>query len=121
MNVAQSTQHMVDTLLKNQGLQYTVDEASKQLSKPLWLFDLNYRFLTVPNSVFPVPEQIADSFQQGTMPLEGIQYIHAEKIPDKLWEDSAPVRYYNNTLQAWLMVLAVRTKNVPVGFLVTCA
>ena len=121
MNVTQSAQHMVDTLLKNQGLQYTADEASKLLNKPLWLFDLNYRFLTVPNAVFPVPELIEDSSRQGTMPLEGIQYIHAEKIPDKLWADSAPVCYYNSTLQVWLMVLAIRTKNVPVGFLVTCA
>ena len=121
MDVAQSIQHMVDILLKDQGLQYTADEAAKLLNKPLWLFDLNYRFLTTPDAVFSVPELIADSFRHGTMPPEGIQYIYTEKIPDKLWADNAPVHYFNNTLQAWLMVIAVRIKHVPVGFLVSCA
>lgn len=118
MDLEQAVFRMIEVMLKDQGIQALTNEASRVLERPLWLTDLNYHFLTNPGAIYPVGEELLDSYRFGMLGKDRLVYLHRKRISEIINQHKGPYVYFDESISSTLAVTAVRVRDVVVAHLV---
>lgn len=120
MKLEQAVFRLVELMMKDSSLQNLVDEASRILERPIWVVDLRYRFLTNPESVFPINARITSTYQEGAIDREDLLYLHQKELIEAVDRNESPYVFYNETLHMKLVGATIRVKGVIVARLASC-
>lgn len=120
MKLEQAVFDLMEVMMQNVGLQGIVDKASRILERPIWVMDLRYRFLTDPESVFPVSKKVAAEYQTGVLGRSSLLLLHQKKLIEEIDCSRRPYIFFDEALGIRMVATPVRVKGIVVARLASC-
>lgn len=106
---------LVNALFSGNGLQYLVDTAAHLFNNPIYVVDLQNKYLAI--STDPVPDNtfFREESESGYISERGIASIRENRLDSKVRKANAPYYYVNELVQTGMLVDAVRIQGIEVG------
>lgn len=106
---------LVNALFSGNGLQYLVDTATQIFGNPVYVVDLQNKYLAMSAGLIPDNAFFNAESQSGYISEQGILSIRANRLDDKIRRSNTAYYYVNELVQKGMLVDAVRIQGIEVG------
>lgn len=106
---------LVNALFSGNGLQYLVDTATRILGNPIYVVDLQHKYLAISAGLIPDNAFFNAESQSGYISEQGIASIRANRLDEKVRKADTAYYYVNELVQKGMLVDAVRIQGIEVG------
>lgn len=104
-----------NALFSGNGLQYLVDTASHLFGNPIYVVDLQNKYLAISAGIVPDNEFFCEESATGYISEKGIQFIRKNRLDDKVRGSDVPYYCTNNLIQQGMMIDAVHIQDIEVA------
>ena len=106
---------LMNAFFSERGLQYLVDTASELFGNPIYIVDLQHKYLAISSGIFPDNEFFAVENMSGYISEEGISYIRKNRIDEKVRKSKLPIYFYNEMIGHGTMISNIKMDGIEVG------
>lgn len=106
---------LVNALFSGNGLQYLVDTATQIFGNPVYVVDLQYKYLAMSAGLIPDHAFFHAESQSGYISEEGIRSIRANRLDEKVRRSNTAYYYVSDVVDKGMLVDAVRIQGIEVG------
>lgn len=106
---------MVNALFSNKGLQYLVDTASKVFGNPVYVVDLQKKYLAISSGVFSDNTFLHAENAAGYISDEGMNFIRSQKLDEKVRNSDSPYYFHNTLCDESMLIDAVLMQEIEVA------
>lgn len=106
---------LVNALFSGNGLQYLVDTAAQIFGNPIYVVDLQHKYLAISAGLIPDNAFFTAESQSGYISEKGIASIRANRLDEKVRKSGTAYYYVNELVQKGMLVDAVRIQGIEVG------
>lgn len=106
---------LVNGLFAGQGLQHLTDVAATVFGNPVYVVDLQHKYLAISSTIsrpnnFWIMEQ-----QSGYISDEGLRLIRENRLDEKVRNNRAPYLFYNSQLDQQMLIDSIRIQGIEIG------
>lgn len=105
----------VDALFSGNGLQHLVDTAAKTFGNPIYVVDLQHKYLAISSGIFPDNSFYSKANESPYIREEGIEYIRRNKIDAKVRKNKLPIYFFNEMVGHGTLISAIHLDGIEVG------
>lgn len=106
---------LMNALYNGKGLQYLVDTASELFANPIYVVDLQYKYLAISSGVFPNNTFYKEQTEAHYISEEGTSYIRKNNIDQKVRESILPLYYFNEIAGHGVLTSVIHIEGIEVG------
>ena len=106
---------LLNALFSGNGLQYLVDTASHLFDNPIYVVDLQNKYLAISAGIVPDNEFFSTESASGYISEAGIQSIRANKLDEKVRQSKAAYYYVNELVNKGMLVDAIHIQGIEIG------
>lgn len=106
---------LLNALFSGNGLQYLVDTASHLFENPIYVVDLQHKYLALSSGIVPDNEFFTEESASGYISESGIRSIRANKLDEKIRQNKTAYYYVNELVDKGMLVDAVHIQGIEVG------
>lgn len=106
---------LMNALFSGKGLQYLVDTASDIFGNPIYVVDLQHKYLAISSGIFPDNAFHSKENQPHYIEEEGIQYIRKNRINEKVRKNKLPIYFFNELVGQGTLISAIQIDGIEVG------
>ena len=106
---------LMNVLFEGKGLQQLVDTAAELFGNPVYVIDLQYKYLAISSGVFPGNTFWSKESESLYIHEEGIRYIRKNHIDEKIRNSKLPIYYFNEIAGYGTLTCAVHIDGIEVG------
>ena len=106
---------LVNALFSGNGREYLVDTAARILGNPIYVVDLQHKYLAISAGLIPDNAFFNAESQSGYISEQGIASIRANRLDEKVRKADTAYYYVNELVQKGMLVDAVRIQGIEVG------
>lgn len=106
---------LVNALFSGNGLQYLVDTAAHLFNNPIYVVDLQNKYLATSSDPVPDNAFFREESASGYISERGIASIRANRLDSKVRDANSPYYYINELVQTGMLVDVVRIQGIEVG------
>lgn len=106
---------MVNALISEKGLQYLVDTAAKIFCNPLYVIDLQHKYLAISSGIFPNNDFFQMENKAGYISEEGLKFIRKNKIDEKVRKNNTPYYFVNPLIGQGMLIDVIQIQGIEVG------
>ena len=109
------TQILVNSLLSNKGLQEIVDRATDFFDNPIYVVDLQGKYLAISSKEFPGNEFLRQEREGGYIDEEGIKIIRRYKVDEEVRRSDRPYYFDNPLKKEKMLISAIHIQGIETG------
>lgn len=106
---------LVNELLSDQGLQQLIDTAGSIFGNPVYVVDLQHKYLAISSGISPNNTFLKQENQTGYISDEGIQTIQKNKLNEKIRSNNGPYLYHEPVNSQKMLIDIIRIQGIDVG------
>lgn len=106
---------LVNALFSGNGLQYLIDTATKIFGNPIYVVDLQNKYLAMSAGIIPESKYFQEDAQTGYISASGLASIRAHKLDERVRKHAGAYYYFNELVQQGMLVDALHIQNIEVG------
>lgn len=106
---------LTNALFSGNGLQYLVDTASHIFGNPIYVVDLQNKYLAMSAGIVPDDDFFREESASGYISEKGIRSIRANKVDEKVRGADTAYYFVNSLVKKGMLVDAVHIQGVEVG------
>lgn len=106
---------LLNALFSGKGLQHLVDTASHLFGNPIYVADLQNKYLAMSAGIIPDNDFFRQESASGYISEKGIHSIRANKLDEKIRRSKQAYYYVNELVQKGMLVDAVYIQDIEVG------
>ena len=104
-----------NALFSGNGLQHLVDTASHIFGNPIYVVDLQSKYLAMSAGITPDNDFFREESATGYISEKGIRSIRANKLDEKIRKSDSAYYYVNELVEKGMLVDAVHIQGIEVG------
>lgn len=113
--ITQGIHTLMNLLFSGKGLQALTDSAAKILGNPVFVVDLQHKYLAISSGIFPENEFILKENESPYIREEAIRYIRKNQIDEKVRKNKLPIYFYNDYARHGTLISAIHIDGIEVG------
>ena len=106
---------LTNSLFSGNGLQHLVDTASHLFGNPIYVVDLQNKYLAISAGIIPDNEFFREESASGYISEKGIRSIRANKLDEKVRKGDTAYYFVNELVHKGMLIDVVHIQNVEVG------
>ncbi|CUX18814.1 PucR family transcriptional regulator [Clostridium sp. C105KSO13] len=106
---------LLNALFSGNGLQYLVDTASHLFENPIYVVDLQNKYLAISSGIVPDNKFFSVESASGYISEAGIQSIRANNLDEKVRMNKGAYYYVNELVNKGMLVDAIHIQGIEVG------
>lgn len=106
---------LVNALLSGKGLQALVDTATNLFGNPIYVVDLQHKYLAISAGIVPKDDVFSEEAAAGYISQTGIRFIHKNRINEKVREQSLAYYCVNTLVNKGMLIDAIHIQGIEVG------
>lgn len=106
---------LVNALFSGNGLQYLIDTATDLFGNPIYVTDLQHKYLAMSAGIIPENIFFNEERSAGYISTTGIQYILKNKLNEKVRDANHALYHYNKLIERGMLIAAVNIQNIEIG------
>ncbi len=106
---------LVNALFSGNGLQYLVDTASGLFGNPIYVIDLQHKYLAISAGIVPDNIFFQEEHSAGYISTAGIQYILKHRLDEKIRQCSNALYHYNELVEKSMLIDVIEIQGIEVG------
>ena len=106
---------LVNALFSGNGLQYLIDTATDIFGNPIYVVDLQYKYLAMSDGIVPDNIFFQEESATGYISETGIQYISRNNLDEKVQQANHAYYHFNQLVEKGTLIDAVEIQGVCVG------
>lgn len=106
---------LTNALFSGNGLQHLVDTASHLFGNPIYVVDLQNKYLAMSAGIVPDNDFFREESESGYISEKGIRSIRANRLDEKVRRGDTAYYYINELVQKGMLVDAVHIQDIEVG------
>ena len=106
---------LANALFSGNGLQYLVDTASHLFGNPIYVVDLQNKYLAMSAGIVPDDDFFREESASGYISEKGIRSIRVNKVDEKVRGADTAYYFVNSLVKKGMLVDAVHIQGVEVG------
>lgn len=110
-----SMRRLVNSLISDNGLQSMVDLASEILGNPIFVVDLQQKYLAISSGVSPNNHFWQEEHKSGYISDEGTAMIERVNLDEKVRKNKEPYLFYNPLFNQKMLIDTVLIQGIEVG------
>lgn len=108
---------MANALFSDKGLQHLIDTGATIFGNPLYLVDLQHKYLAISSGITPSNDFFHSENEAGYVSTEGILYIRSQHLDEKIRKNNGPYYFFNELANHGMLVDTVLIQGIEVGHL----
>jgi hypothetical protein len=105
----------MNIIFEGKGLQKLVDTAAELFGNPIYVIDLQYKYLAISSGIFPSNAFGSKESESSYIREEGIHYIRQNRIDEKVRNSKLPIYFFNEMAQQGTLISAIHIDGIEVG------
>lgn len=114
--IARGMHALMNAFFTGRGLQYLVDSAAELFGNPIYVVDLQQKYLAISSGIFPDNEFFQKENATGYISEEGISYIRQNKINEKVRKSNQPIYFFNHLIGEGTLISSIKMDGIEVGY-----
>lgn len=106
---------LVNALFSGNGLQYLVDSATQLLGNPIYVVDLQNKYLAISAGIIPPNDFLREENETGYVSEESFLAIRKNKLDEKIRASENACYYYSEVAKQGMLVDALTIQDIEVG------
>ena len=106
---------LVNALFSGNGLQHLVDAAAEIFGNPVYVVDLQHKYLAISSGIFPDNPFYSKENESPYIREEGILYIRKNQIDAKVRKSKLPIYFFNEMVGHGTLICAIHIDGIEVG------
>lgn len=106
---------LVNALFSGNGLQYLVDTATDLFGNPIYVIDLQHKYLAMSAGIIPENAFFNEESNTGYISATGIQYILKQRLNEKVRSANHALYHYNELIQKGMLIDTIQMQDIEVG------
>lgn len=106
---------LVNAVFSGNGLQYLIDTATHIFGNPIYVVDLQNKYLAMPEGLIPDSEFFREESRSGYISASGIASIRANRLDEKVRRSGTAYYYVNDLVGKGMLVDAVKIQGIEVA------
>ncbi len=106
---------LANALFSDKGLQYLVDTATSLFGNPIYVVDLQHKYLAMSAGIIPKNTLFKEESDRGYIGETGIQFIKASQINKKVRESNNAYYCINTLINQGMLIDAIHIQGIEVG------
>lgn len=106
---------LMNALFSGKGLQHLVDTASDLFGNPVYVVDLQHKYLSISSGVFPENTFHLKENESPYIGEEGILYIRKNRIDEKVRKSKLPIYFFNEMVGHGTLISAIHMDGIEIG------
>ncbi|TGY98278.1 PucR family transcriptional regulator [Petralouisia muris] len=106
---------LVNALFSGNGLQYLIDTATNIFGNPIYVIDLQYKYLAMSAGIVPDNIFFQEESATGYISETGIQHITRNNLDEKVQKTNHAYYHYNELIQKGMLIDTVEIQGVGIG------
>lgn len=106
---------LVNALFSGNGLQHLIDTATHIFGNPIYVVDLQNKYLAIPEGLVPDSEFFRKESRSGYISASGIASIRANRLDEKVRRTDTAYYYVNDLVGKGMLVDAVKIQGIEVA------
>lgn len=106
---------MTNSLLENKGLQYLVDSCSKILEVPVFVVDLQHKYLAISYDGYEDNEFVKEELQSGYISENGVKLINKYKLDENISKNNKPYYFDNPIYKKRMLINSITIQSIEIG------
>ena len=104
-----------NALFSGNGLQYLVDTAARLFGNPIYVVDLQYKYLAISSGIIPDNDFFREESESGYISEIGRKSIAANKLDERVRRNKSAYYYVSEVVDRAMLVDAVHIQGIEVG------
>lgn len=104
-----------NALFSGNGLQYLVDTAANLFGNPIYVVDLQHKYLAISSGIVPDNDFFREESESGYVSQIGIQSIRMNKLDEKVRRNKSAYYYISDVVEKGMLIDAVHIQGIEVG------
>ncbi len=106
---------LVNALFSGNGLQYLVDTATNLFGNPIYVIDLQHKYLAMSAGIVPDNIFFNEESSTGYISTAGIQYIAKKNLNEKVRNYRHAYYHYNKLIEKAMLIDVVEIQGIEIG------
>ena len=106
---------LMNIIFEGKGLQQLVDTASELFGNPIYVIDLQYKYLAISSGTFPGNTFWSKESESLYIHEDGIRYIRENHIDERVRNSKLPIYYFNEMAGYGTLTCAIHIDGIEVG------
>ncbi len=106
---------LVNALFSGNGLQYLVDTATNLFGNPIYVIDLQHKYLAMSAGIVPDNIFFNEESSTGYISTEGIRYIGKKNLNEKIRGCRHAYYHYNELIEKAMLIDIVEIQGIEIG------
>ena len=106
---------LLNASFSGKGLQYLVDTASRIFGNPIYVVDLQNKYLAISAGIVPDNDFFREESKSGYISKQGIASIRANHLDEMVRKYNRPYYYTSELVHTGMLVDAIHIQNIEVG------
>jgi sugar diacid utilization regulator len=106
---------LVNALFSGNGLQYLVDTATNLFGNPIYVIDLQHKYLAMSAGIVPDNIFFNEERSTGYISTAGIQYIAKKNLNEKIRDCRHAYYHYNELIEKAMLIDVVEIQGIEIG------
>ena len=106
---------LMNIIFEGKGLQKLVDTAAELFGNPIYVIDLQYKYLAISSGIFPGNAFGSKESESLYIREEGVHYIRSNRIDEKVRNSKLPIYFFNEMAGQGTLISAIHIDGIEVG------
>ncbi|MDD3401947.1 MAG: helix-turn-helix domain-containing protein [Hespellia sp.] len=106
---------LLNALFSGNGLQYLVDTAAHLFENPIYVVDLQHKYLAISSGIVPDNDFFREESASGYISEAGIISIRNNRLDEKVRQNKTAYYYVNEIVQKGMLIDAVHIQGIEIG------
>lgn len=106
---------LVNALISGNGLQYLVDSATQLLGNPIYVIDLQNKYLAISAGIIPPNDFLREENETGYVSEESFSAIRRNRLDEKIRACGSAFYYYSTVAGQGMLVDTLTIQDIEVG------
>lgn len=104
-----------NALFSGKGLQYLIDTASQLFGNPIYVVDLQHKYLAISSGIIPDNDFFREESESGYISKIGIDSIRQNRLDEKIRMNQSAYYYVSEVVGQGMLVDAVHIQGIEIG------
>lgn len=106
---------LMNALFSGKGLQHLIDTAAQIFGNPIYVVDLQNKYLAISSGIFPNNEFLQKENESTYISTEGVLFIRKNRIDEKVRKSTLPIYFFNDLIGYGTLLSSIRMDGIEVG------
>lgn len=106
---------LMNALFSGKGLQHLVDTAADVFDNPVYVIDLQHKYLAISSGIFPDNAFFKKEQESPYIREEGVLYIRKNRIDEKVRKSVLPIYFFNEIAGHGTLISSITIDGIEVG------